>query len=189
MRQCYKRNTCDSKLRRQSSSSSSSSSSITYNSRLPNIRPRSCRLPSSTHSCRKRRRLGESPVAVYSSSLVKMLTSAFRSSNNPFATSNPFGQPTTPVPTPQLPPFASPAPSNRSTPALVQGRPASSTSMSSHASSLPPRTPVSARAPDALSALLASAGSGIDTFGNVGSLRYGGSAYGRAAQRSAVTGP
>jgi epsin len=110
-------------------------------------------------------------------------------SNNPFATNNPFGQPTTPspVPTPQLPPFTSPARSDTSTPALVQGRPASSASISSRASSLPPRTPVSARASDALSAVLASAGTGgVDTFGNVGSLRYGSSAYGLAAQRAAA---
>jgi epsin len=108
-------------------------------------------------------------------------------SNNPFATNNPFGQPTSPSPvsTPQLPPFTSPARSDTSTPALVQGRPASSASVSSRASSLPPRTPVSARASDALSAVLASAGpGGVDTFGNVGSLRYGSSAFGLAAQRA-----
>lgn len=187
MRRCCRRSTCGNKLRRQSNSS------ITYNSRQPNIRPRRCRLPSSPLSCRKRRRLGESPQPCCRLFIPfrKNADLAVRSSNNPFATNNPFGQSTSasPVPTPQLPPFASPAPSNTSTPALVQGRPASSTSMSSHASSLPPRTPVSARAPDALSAVLASAGTGIDTFGNVGSLRYGSSAYGRAAQRSALTGP
>jgi len=113
-------------------------------------------------------------------------------SNNPFATNNPFGQPTTPspVPTPQLPPFTSPARSDTSTPALVQGRPASSASTSSRGSSLPPRTPVSARASDALSAVLASAGpGGVDTFGNVGSLRYGSSAFGLAAQRAAAAAP
>jgi len=51
MRQCYRRNTCDSKLRCQSSSSNSNSS-ITYNSRRPNTR-----LPNRHHSCRKRRHL------------------------------------------------------------------------------------------------------------------------------------
>ncbi|KAI0255190.1 hypothetical protein BJV78DRAFT_1273557 [Lactifluus subvellereus] len=106
-------------------------------------------------------------------------------SNNPFASNNPFGQPSSPpVPTPQLPQSLSPAPSATATPALVQGRPPSSTSVSSHASSLPPRTPISARA-DALSAVLASAGpGGIDTFGNVGQLRYGSSAFGMVAQRT-----
>jgi len=106
-------------------------------------------------------------------------------SNNPFASDNFFAQPTpSPVPTPQLPQFSPPIPSARSTPALVQGRPLSSASVSSGASSLPPRTPVSTRA-DALSAVLASAGpGGVDTFGNIGSLRYGGSAFGRAAQRT-----
>ncbi|KAH9978450.1 hypothetical protein BJV74DRAFT_900569 [Russula compacta] len=108
-------------------------------------------------------------------------------SNNPFASNNPFGQPTPlpPVSTPQLPLTSSPAPSATSTPALVQGRPASSASVSSRASSLSPRTPISSRA-DALSAALASSAGpgGIDTFGNVGSLRYGGSAFGRAAQRA-----
>jgi len=105
-------------------------------------------------------------------------------SNNPFASDNFFAQPTpSPVPTPQLPQYTPPIPSARSTPALVQGRPLSGASVSSGASSLPPRTPVSTRA-DALSAVLASAGpGGVDTFGNIGSLRYGGSAYGRAAQR------
>jgi len=113
-------------------------------------------------------------------------------SNNPFAANDPFGQPTTPspVPTPELPPFASPTRSDTSTPALVQGRPASSASVSSRTSSLPPRTPVSARASDALSAIFASAGpGGVDTFGNVGSLRYGSSAFGLAAQRAAAAGP
>jgi len=104
-------------------------------------------------------------------------------SNNPFASDNFYGQPTSsPVPTPQLPHSTPPVPSARSTPALVQGRPLSSASVSSGASSLPPRTPISSRA-DALSNVLASAGpGGIDTFGNVGSLRYG-SAFGRTAQR------
>jgi epsin len=112
-------------------------------------------------------------------------------SNNPFATNNPFGQSATPspVPTPQLPQFTSAARSDTSTPALVHGRPASSASVSSRTSSLPPRTPVSVRGPDALSAILASAGpSGVDTFGNVGSLRYGSSAFGLAAQRADATG-
>jgi hypothetical protein len=106
------------------------------------------------------------------------------SSNNPFASNDFIGQPTSsPVPTPELP-RSTPIPSAASTPALVQGRPLSSASISSGASSLPPRTPVSARA-DALSAVLASAGpGGIDTFGNVGSLRYGGSEFGRTAQRT-----
>jgi len=107
-------------------------------------------------------------------------------SNNPFASNNPFGQPApspVPVPTRQLSQPTSPVPSARSTPALVQGRPLSSASVSSHASTLPPRTPISARA-DALSAALASAGpGGVDTFGNVGSLRYGSSAFGRAVHR------
>jgi len=109
-------------------------------------------------------------------------------SNNPFASDNFYGQPTSsPVPTPQLPHSSPPIPSARSTPALVQGRPLSSASVSSGASSLPPRTPVSSRA-DALSNLLASAGpGGIDTFGNVGSLRYGGSTFGRTAQRVGAT--
>jgi hypothetical protein len=183
MKQCYRQNTCDSKLRRQSSNSNSNT---TYKSRQPNIRPRNCRLPSRPHSCRKRRRSGK-PHPDPFHLLVITLTVRFRSSNNPFATDNLFGQPTTPspVPTPQLPPLTSPAPSDTSTPALVQGRPASSASVSSRASSLPPRTPISARAPDALSAVLASAGpGGVDTFGNVGSLRYGSSAFGRAAQRT-----
>ncbi|KAH9958521.1 hypothetical protein BGW80DRAFT_1374600 [Lactifluus volemus] len=102
-------------------------------------------------------------------------------SNNPFASNNPFGQSVpSPSPAPQSP---SPAPSATATPALVQGRPPSSTSVSSHASSLPPRTPISSRA-EALSAVLTSGGSGVDTFGNVGPLRYGGSAFGLAAQRT-----
>ncbi|KAI0296818.1 hypothetical protein BC826DRAFT_1003128, partial [Russula brevipes] len=85
----------------------------------------------------------------------------------PFAANNPFGQPTapSPLPTPQLPHAGSPVPSAASTPALVQGRPLSSASVSSHASSLPPRTPVSLRA-EALSAALGSAGpGGVDTSG------------------------
>jgi len=106
-------------------------------------------------------------------------------SNNPFASDNFFGQSApSPVPTPQLPQRTPPVPSAASTPGLVQGRPLSSASISSGASSLPPRTPISTRA-DALSAVLASAGpGGIDTFGNVGSLRYGGSEFGRTAQRT-----
>ncbi len=185
MRQCYRRNTCDSKLRRQSSSNSST----TYNSRPLNIRPR--KLPSRPHSCRKRRHLGKPALFIPYRNYADLPVSRFRSSNNPFATNNPFGQPTTPspVPTPQLSPFTFPssARSDTSTPALVHGRPASSASISSRTSSLPPRTPISARAPDALSAVLASAGpGGVDSFGNVGSLRYGSSAFGRAAQRAAA---
>jgi epsin len=113
-------------------------------------------------------------------------------SNNPFATNNPFGQSATPPPiaSPQIPQFTSPARSDTSTPALVQGRPASSASASSRTSSLPPRTPVSARAPDALSAVLASAGpGGVDSFGNVGSLRFGGSSFGRMAAQRATAAP
>ncbi|KAI9452673.1 ENTH-domain-containing protein [Russula earlei] len=101
-----------------------------------------------------------------------------QSSNNPFASNNPFGQPT-PVPTPQL--SQSPLPRTER-----GGRPPSTASVSSRASSLAPRTPVSSRA-DALSAILTSAGpGGVDTFGNVGPLRYGSSAFGRAAQRTAT---
>jgi len=113
-------------------------------------------------------------------------------SNNPFATNNLFGQPSTPppIPTPQIPQYTSPTRSDTSTPALVQGRPESSASVSSRTSSLPPRTPVSARAPDGLSAALASVGpGGVDTFGNIGSLRYGGSAYGRVAAQRAAAAP
>lgn len=187
MRQCYRRITCDSKPRRQSSNSNSST---TCNFRLPNTRPRSCRFPSKPHSCRKRRHLGKRvpPLVTLYRNYADL---SVRSSNNPFATNNPFGQPTTasPVPTPQLPPSTSPARSDTSTPGLVQGRPASSASVSSRASSLPPRTPVSARASDALSAVLASGGAGVDTFGNVGSLRYGSSAFGLAAQRAAAAAP
>ncbi|KAH9961017.1 hypothetical protein BC827DRAFT_1204406 [Russula dissimulans] len=109
-------------------------------------------------------------------------------SNNPFASNNPFGQPAAspaPVPTRQLSQSTSPPPSATSTPALVHGRSTSSTSVSSRASTLPPRTPISTRA-DALSAVLTSAGpGGVDTFGNVGSLRYGGSGFARAALRGA----
>ena len=187
MRQCCRRNTCDSKLKRQSNSSSSI---IIYNSRPPNIRPRSRRLPSSPRSCRKRRRLGKpDPVPC---SLVNVLTCRFRRSNNPFAANNPFGQSATPPPiaSPQIPQFTSFARSDTSTPGLVQGRPASSASASSRTSSLPPRTPVSARAPDALSAVLASAGpGGVDSFGNVGSLRFGGSSFGRMAAQRATAAP
>jgi hypothetical protein len=64
------------------------------------------------------------------------------------------------------------------------GRPASSASVSSHASSLPPRTPISSRA-EALAAVLSTSTgpSGIDTFGNVGALRYGSTAFGNVARQ------
>ncbi|KAF8261914.1 hypothetical protein EI94DRAFT_1604647 [Lactarius quietus] len=111
--------------------------------------------------------------------LVPQKTAAIPGSNNPFA------QAPSPVPTPgPMHAYPSPPPSASATPALVQGRPPSSASVSSHASSLPPRTPISSRA-DALAAVLSTSTGpgGIDTFGNVGSLRYGSSAFGSAAQQ------
>jgi len=109
------------------------------------------------------------------------------SSNNPFAQPPPSHSPV-PTPGPTYA-YSSPPPSASATPALVHGhpRPPSSASVSSHASSLPPRTPISARA-DALAAVLGTGTGpgGIDTFGNVGSLRYGSSAQQRAGAAFAV---
>ncbi|KAI9431683.1 ENTH-domain-containing protein [Lactarius psammicola] len=103
-----------------------------------------------------------------------------------YGSNNPFAQSPSPVPTPGPTYAYSSPPSASATPALVHGypRPPSSASVSSHASSLPPRTPISARA-DALAAVLGTSTGpgGIDTFGNVGSLRYGSSALGSAAQQ------
>lgn len=98
---------------------------------------------------------------------------------------NPFAQAPSPVPTPgSTHAYSSPPPSASATPALVQGRPPSSASVSSHASSLPPRTPISSRA-EALAAVLSTSTgpSGIDTFGNVGALRYGSTAFGNVARQ------
>lgn len=98
---------------------------------------------------------------------------------------NPFAQAPSPVPTPgPTHAYSSPPPSASATPALVQGRPPSSASVSSHASSLPPRTPISSRA-EALAAVLSTSTgpSGIDTFGNVGALRYGSTAFGNVARQ------
>lgn len=106
-------------------------------------------------------------------------------SNNPFAQPHPSSSPVPPAPR-ATHAYSSPPPSASATPALVHGhqRPPSSASVSSHASSLPPRTPISARA-DALAAVLGTSTGpgGIDTFGNVGSLRYGSSAFSSAAQQ------
>ncbi|KAH9069308.1 ENTH-domain-containing protein [Lactarius deliciosus] len=105
-------------------------------------------------------------------------------SNNPFAQPHPSSSPV--PPTSRSTHAYSPPPSASATPALVHGhqRPPSSASVSSHASSLPPRTPISARA-DALAAVLGTSTGpgGIDTFGNVGSLRYGSSAFSSATQQ------
>lgn len=172
-RRCCRLHTRNSKQTRQHSSNST-----TYSSR-----PRSCKLPSNPRSCHRRLRSGKPavPLSFFATTDADLV---IPSSNNPFASNNFIGQATSsPVPTPQLSQSTS-IPSAASTPALVQGRPLSSASISSGASSLPPRTPVSARA-DALSAVLGSTGpGGIDTFGNVGSLRYGGSEFGRTAQRT-----
>lgn len=174
-RRCCRRHTRNSKQMRQHSSNSTTP----YSSRR-----RSCKLPSNPRLCHRRLRSGKLAVPLLLHYSTNDADLTVPSSNNPFASNHFIGQPTSsPVPTPQLPQSTS-IPSAASTPALVQGRPLSSASISSGASSLPPRTPISARA-DALSAVLASTGpGGIDTFGNVGSLRYGGSDFGRTAQRT-----
>lgn len=139
-------------------------------------------------------------------------SSFLRRSNNPFAQPESLSTPGTPfqntTTTPSTPsyPFLShsPAPSSFRSPYMSQSiRHANSTpaltlrsaTASSHASSVPPRTPDNSEyAHSQLERLFKNKledgdlEGGLDTFGNTGGLRYGGTAYGQLVAQKTGAG-